>query len=85
VASWGLVGGGAAALAAGGVLGALALGDRSDYMSLPQKDVGDRYESRALAADVLLSVGAAAVIGGLVVRHLTAPRSRADVSVTEAP
>lgn len=70
VAGWVLVGTGLVGLAGGGVMGFLA-GDAADKFSEStdfedKTDFRDQAESRALVADVLYGVGAAATITGLI-------------------
>ncbi len=76
---WGLLGGAVGSLAAGTLLGALALGDEAAYRRGASPDLRDRGERRALAADGLL-VGAGALAASAVAyRWLTRPgKSRAE-------
>ncbi len=70
-AAWILIGGGAASLVAGGILGALALGASSDLedATLTYEEKADAQSSAramALGSDITIGLGVAAAIGGLV-------------------
>jgi hypothetical protein len=58
---WGV---GGASLVAGGVLGALALGAKSDFDDKPTYEGADRVESRAIAADVAFGLSAVLLVTG---------------------
>jgi hypothetical protein len=62
---------GAGAVVAGSVVGALALRDQAAWEQVPEHSLGDRARTRALAADVLLGSGAAALVGATLVWALT--------------
>jgi tetratricopeptide (TPR) repeat protein len=66
VAPWIVISVGGAALAAGTVLGVMALSEESDFNENPNTDSADRGEQLALFADVAFGVGAVAVITGVV-------------------
>ena len=66
VLPWIVIGTGGAVLVVGTVLGAMALGAKSDFNKDPTKKKADKTESLALFSDVTLCVGAAAIITGVV-------------------
>lgn len=66
IAPWIVMGVGAAALAAGTVLGVLALHEEASFNERPNEGSADTGERLALFADVSFGVGAAAVVTGFV-------------------
>ncbi len=66
VAPWIVMSVGGAALAAGTILGVMALSEESDFNENPTTDSADHGEQLALFADVAFGVGAVAVVTGLV-------------------
>ncbi len=84
-AAWALLGGGGAVAITGGVLGVVGLGRARDAEF---RDGDDAESARAvgLAGDVLLGIGAAAAVSGLVWALVAGPGDTADgVSVRVAP
>jgi hypothetical protein len=90
--SWMLVGGGAAALAAGVGVGiwanATASQEKSSTDPVAKPALRDSAYSRAIAADVTMGIGAAALITGIVLRFVAparAPTAPAAVTVGVYP
>lgn len=79
---WAMAGTGGAALTAGAVLGALALGSASDYRAASgnpeQRAMRDEAQSLALGTDIAIGLGVA-LAGAGVTLALTAPREQLDV------
>jgi hypothetical protein len=78
---WGLAGTGAAAVAAGAILGVMALQSEAEYEELPQRSLGERAARQALWSDVLLGGGAVALISAFVVHRVTRTESTATIGV----
>jgi tetratricopeptide (TPR) repeat protein len=66
VAPWIVMSVGGAVLAAGTILGVMALSEESDFNEDPSTDSADRGEQMALFADVAFGVGAVAIVTGVV-------------------
>lgn len=72
--AWGLWGGGGAALVAGAIVGGLALGKSSG--AVRGSSEADTTSRLALAADITISAGAAAILGGVITQIIYKKRTR---------
>jgi hypothetical protein len=83
VVFWSLTGVAGVAILTGGVFGLTALAEERRFEDNPSNQARDRGEARALAADILFGVGAAAALAAVIV--LLTGDDEDDAEAPEAP